>query len=85
MNKLQVCVMHRHGPGESCGAKGSKELLGHLQQRVKDIGLNYAVEPINCLLYCQKGPNVKCLSSGKIWHQVGEEVCEEILRKLQQE
>ena len=75
--------MHRHGPGDSCGAKGGKELLGYLQQRVRDAGIDYTVEPINCLLYCPKGPNVKCLPAGKVWHQVGEEVCEEILRKLQ--
>ncbi|WP_334108783.1 (2Fe-2S) ferredoxin domain-containing protein [Methylobacillus sp.] len=77
--------MHRHGPSDSCGAKGGKELLGHLQQRVKNAGLDYVVEPINCLLYCQKGPNVKCLPSGKVWHQVGEEVCEEILGTLRHE
>lgn len=82
MNKLQVCVMHRYGPGESCGAKGSVLLLHYLQQLVIDSGADSTVEPINCLLYCQKGPNVRWLEKGKVWHQVDEHRCDEIVQCL---
>lgn len=83
MKKLQVCVMTRGGPSSSCGAKGSLQILHKLTAAVAEQGLLCEVESINCLLYCQHGPNVRLLPDGKIWHKVDDQVCEEILLQLQ--
>lgn len=83
VKKLQVCIMNRSGPSASCGAKGSLQLLQHLTAEVQAQGLICEVESINCLLYCQQGPNVRLLPEGKIWHKVDAEVCAQILQRLQ--
>lgn len=82
MKKLQVCVMHRGGPSASCGAKGSQEILHHLRAEVARLELLCEVESINCLLYCQQGPNVRLLPDGKIWHKVNAQLCAQIVQKL---
>lgn len=83
MKKIQVCVMNRGGPSASCGAKGSVQILHQLRSVVHEQGLLCEVEAINCLLYCQQGPNVRLLPDGKIWHKVDDKVCEEILLQVQ--
>ncbi|MCB6181980.1 (2Fe-2S) ferredoxin domain-containing protein [Leeia sp. TBRC 13508] len=72
MNKtvtLLVCVNQRLTDQKpSCGASGSKALLAALKPLVKEHGLN--VGPISCLGLCEKGPNVRLVPAGPVFHHV---------------
>lgn len=47
--------------------------------------LDVDIEPINCFVKCEQGPNIKLMPEGKFWHRANQQTLQEIvvyLRKL---
>lgn len=69
--KLLVCTNFRANPNHpSCAARGSKEVAAELKQKIQQNNLNIELEEIQCMGYCDIGPNVRLIPSGEIFHEV---------------
>ena len=78
---IEVCVQKRYGPNpECCANKNSQQILSELKIFFKKQGLiNISVNPSQCLLHCENGPNLKLSINSKIYHHVTVETFNEIL------
>ncbi len=77
--KLLVCTMKRSAPLSSCGSRGSIEIFDALKSQLSAEGLGVDIEKINCLGYCEDGPNVSARSTGKMWSKVSVSALEPII------
>lgn len=69
--KLLVCTNYRANPNNpSCAARGSNEILSALNQQLQKKKVSIEVEEIQCMGYCNVGPNVRLIPNGEIFHEV---------------
>ncbi|MGB0694090.1 MAG: (2Fe-2S) ferredoxin domain-containing protein [Rhodospirillaceae bacterium] len=69
---LFVCTKDRGVTSPSCGWRGSPALVGALEAFMSQAQIPVRVEPIACLGYCYKGPNVR-VKGGAFFHEVSEQ------------
>ena len=80
MKKILVCINHRANPNTpSCHARGSQQVLAQLSLQLKQENIKIAVEKVQCLGYCDKGPNVRLVPNGRFFHNVTSESLTEII------
>lgn len=77
--KLVVCTMKRSPPMASCGAKGGGKIYENIKSNFKALNLDVEVTEIKCLGYCEDGPNVSAVSTGKMWSKVKEDSIKDII------
>ena len=78
--KLLVCTNYRANPNNpSCAARGSKELLSTLAQELQREKVSIEVEEIQCMGYCNVGPNVRLIPNGEIFHEVSDKNLAQII------
>lgn len=66
MKTIIVCVNHRANPNQpSCGAKGGLEIADCIEAEIARNQLNISIERLNCLGFCDRGPNLKILPGGR--------------------
>ena len=66
MKKIVVCTNRRANPAQpSCGARGGEIIAERLEQRIRQAGLDIAVERFPCLGRCELGPNARLAPAGK--------------------
>lgn len=71
MKKLFVCTNYRANPNSpSCAARGSKDLLTQVKLAVQAENLQVSVEEIQCMGYCEHGPNIRLAPKGEFFHHV---------------
>jgi NADH:ubiquinone oxidoreductase subunit E len=69
--KILVCTNFRANPNNpSCAARGSKEVLTALTQQLQSKKMSIEIEEIQCMGYCDVGPNVRLIPNGEIFHEV---------------
>jgi NADH:ubiquinone oxidoreductase subunit E len=69
--RLLVCTNYRANPNNpSCATRGSKEILTALTLQLQSKKVSIEVEEIQCMGYCNVGPNVRLIPSGEIFHEV---------------
>ena len=79
--KLLVCTNYRANPNNpSCAARGSKELLTALAQQLQREKVSIEVEEIQCMGYCNVGPNVRLIPNGEIFHEVSDKKFAQIIQ-----
>lgn len=82
--KLLVCTQQRHAPNpHSCGNGGSTAIAKHLEDAIRQAGLEVIVERSACMSMCVNGPNIRLLPVGKTWHRVDPQKIDEIVAFLQ--
>lgn len=80
MKRILVCINHRANPNTpSCHARGSQQVLAQLSLQLKQENIKIAVEKVQCLGYCDKGPNVRLVPNGRFFHNVTSESLKEII------
>lgn len=79
--KLLVCTNYRANPNNpSCAARGSNELLTTLAQELQREKVSIEVEEIQCMGYCNVGPNLRLIPNGEIFHDVSAKKFGEIIK-----
>jgi NADH:ubiquinone oxidoreductase subunit E len=79
--KLLVCTNYRANPNNpSCAARGSKEIMAKLTQQLQKKNVSIKVEEIQCLGYCNVGPNIRLIPNGEIFHEVSVKKFTEIIQ-----
>ncbi len=69
--KLLVCTNHRATPNNpSCAARGSKEIACALMQELQKNNVLIEIEEIQCMGYCNVGPNIRLVPNGEFFHAV---------------
>jgi NADH:ubiquinone oxidoreductase subunit E len=69
--KLLVCTNFRANPNNpSCAARGSKEVLTALTQQLQNKKVSIEIEEVQCMGYCDVGPNVRLIPNGEFFHEV---------------
>jgi NADH:ubiquinone oxidoreductase subunit E len=69
--KMLVCTNYRANPNNpSCAARNSKEIMSKLVLQLQKENIAIEVEEIQCLGYCNVGPNVRLIPNGEIFHEV---------------
>ena len=69
--KLLVCTNFRANPNQpSCAARGSKEIAVALAQQLQQKNVSIEIEEIQCMGYCNSGPNVRLMPNGAYFHEV---------------
>lgn len=69
--KLLVCTNYRANPSNpSCAARGSKEIATELTQQLHKQNVQIEVEEIQCLGFCNIGPNLRLMPNGAFFHEV---------------
>ncbi len=69
--KILVCTNFRANPNNpSCAARGSKQVMAALVQKLKQKNLPIIVEESPCLGFCEIGPNLRLLPNGEFFHGV---------------
>jgi NADH:ubiquinone oxidoreductase subunit E len=82
--KILVCTNYRANPNNpSCAARGSKEILTALMQQLQSKKVSIEVEEIQCMGYCNVGPNVRLIPNGEIFHEVSAKRFGEIIKAAQ--
>ena len=85
MKKIVVCTNHRANPNNpSCGARGSEQVLAQLSLQLKIEKIQIPIETVQCLGYCNVGPNVRLVPNGRFFHQVTRESLKEIITATRQ-
>lgn len=84
MKKILVCTNHRANPNTpSCHARGSQQVLAQLSSLLKQEDIKIAIKEVQCLGYCNRGPNVKLVPNGRFFHNVASESLKEIVNAAQ--
>jgi NADH:ubiquinone oxidoreductase subunit E len=79
--KILVCTNYRANPNSpSCAARGSKEIVPALMQQLQNKNVPIEIEEIQCMGYCNVGPNIRLMPNGKIFHAVSTESFMEIIK-----
>jgi NADH:ubiquinone oxidoreductase subunit E len=79
--KILVCTNYRANPNSpSCAARGSKELVTALMHQLQNKNIPIEMEEIQCMGYCNVGPNVRLIPSGRIFHAVSTASFKEIIQ-----
>ncbi|MEQ1598159.1 MAG: (2Fe-2S) ferredoxin domain-containing protein [Methylotenera sp.] len=79
--KLLVCTNYRANPNNpSCAARGSKEILTALTHQLQRENVPIEIEEIQCMGYCNVGPNVRLIPNGEIFHDVSAKKFGEIIK-----
>lgn len=79
--KLLVCTNYRANPNNpSCGARGSKEILTALTHQLQRENVPIEIEEIQCMGYCNVGPNLRLIPNGEIFHDVSAKKFGEIIK-----
>ena len=83
MKKILVCTNYRVNPNmPSCRARGSQLILTQLLLQLEEEKLDITVEEVQCLGYCDLGPNVRLAPNGRFFHHVAIEL-KEIITETQ--
>jgi NADH:ubiquinone oxidoreductase subunit E len=78
--KLLVCTNYRANPNSpSCAARGSKEILTELTHQLQRDNVPIEIEEIQCMGYCNVGPNLRLIPSGEIFHEVSDKNLAQII------
>lgn len=78
--KILVCTNYRANPNNpSCAARGSKEVLPKLAQQLQAQYVSIQIEEIQCMGYCNIGPNIRLMPEGAFFHEVSDEKLSEII------
>jgi NADH:ubiquinone oxidoreductase subunit E len=79
--KILVCTNYRANPNNpSCAARGSKEILAALTHQLQHEKVSIELEEIQCMGYCNLGPNVRLIPNGEIFHEVSTKKFGEIIK-----
>jgi NADH:ubiquinone oxidoreductase subunit E len=79
--KILVCTNYRANPNNpSCAARNSKEIMSELTQQLQKKNVSIKVEEIQCLGYCNIGPNIRLIPNGEIFHEVSANKLAEIIQ-----
>ena len=79
--KILVCTNFRANPNQpSCAARGSKEVLTALSQQLQHKKVPIEIEEIQCMGYCDVGPNVRLMPNGEFFHEVSAEDFSQIIK-----
>ena len=79
--KLLVCTNFRANPNQpSCAARGSKEIASQLMQQLQQKNVSIEIEEIQCMGYCNTGPNVRLIPNGGYFHEVSATKFAEIIK-----
>lgn len=69
--KILVCTNYRANPNNpSCAARGSKQILTDLKQQLQQNKVIIEVEEIQCMGFCNVGPNLRLMPNGEYFHEV---------------
>ncbi len=69
--KLLVCTNYRANPNQpSCAARGSKEILAELTRQLHTKNVSIEIEEIQCIGFCNVGPNLRLMPDGEFFHAV---------------
>jgi NADH:ubiquinone oxidoreductase subunit E len=78
--KILVCTNYRANPNNpSCAARGSKEIVAELVQELHKKNVSIKLEEIQCMGYCNVGPNVRLIPNGAFFHEVSSKKFGEII------
>lgn len=77
--KLLVCTMKRSPPMSSCGSRGGEHVYDILKSKCSEYELDIEVAQIKCLGYCEDGPNVSAVGTGKMWSKVNDKNADEVI------
>jgi NADH:ubiquinone oxidoreductase subunit E len=79
--KILVCTNYRANPNNpSCAARGSKEIAAELVQELYKRNVLIEVEEIQCMGYCNVGPNVRLIPNGAFFHEISSKKFGEIIK-----
>jgi NADH:ubiquinone oxidoreductase subunit E len=79
--KLLVCTNYRANQNSSsCAARGSKEILTELKLQLQREKVPIELEEIQCMGYCNVGPNLRLIPNGDIFHDVSAKKFGEIIK-----
>lgn len=68
---IVVCINHRANPNQpSCGARGSKAIASAIETEINKHQCDVQVERIQCLGFCDRGPNIRIAPEGRFIHDV---------------
>jgi NADH:ubiquinone oxidoreductase subunit E len=82
--KILVCTNFRANPNHpSCAARGSKALVAELTQQLQHKNVSIEVEEIQCMGYCNAGPNLRLIPNGEIFHEVSTKKLAKIIKATQ--
>jgi (2Fe-2S) ferredoxin len=71
VKKLFVCTNYRANPTTpSCAARGSKVLLEQARVAMQEQNVDMPIEEIQCMGYCEQGPNMRLAPGGEFFHKV---------------
>jgi NADH:ubiquinone oxidoreductase subunit E len=73
IKKILVCTNYRANPNNpSCAARGSKVIASALTRQLQKKKILIELEEIQCLGYCNIGPNVRLIPNGEFFHEVSD-------------
>jgi NADH:ubiquinone oxidoreductase subunit E len=79
--KLLVCTNYRANPNNpSCAARGSKEIASQLMQQLHKKNVPIEMEEIQCMGYCNVGPNFRLVPNGEFFHEVSDKKFTQIIQ-----
>ncbi len=79
--KILVCTNYRANPNNSsCAARGSKEVLTALTQQLLNKKVSIEIEEIQCMGYCDVGPNLRLIPNGEFFHEVSAKKLAKIIK-----
>ena len=83
--KILICTNFRANPNNpSCAARGSKEVMAALLQELEQKNLPITVEESPCLGFCEIGPNLRLMPTGKFFHGVSDKKLGAIIKSTQE-
>ncbi len=79
--KLLICTNFRANPNTpSCAARGSKEVATVLTQQLAQKKVVIELEEIQCMGFCNIGPNVRLIPNGEFFHEVSAKKLSKIIK-----
>ena len=81
--KILVCTNYRANPNNpSCAARGSKDIASALTRQLQKKKISIELEEIQCLGYCNIGPNVRLVPNGEFYHEVSDKNLIKIIQAI---
>ena len=79
--KILICTNFRANPNNpSCAGRGSKEVMVALLKELEQKDLSIIVEESPCLGFCEIGPNLRLMPTGKFFHGVSDKKLSEVIK-----